>query len=855
MGIIVRSKNITTLKRPIWLDTAGMTKGIGHDRQHLGIILPSGQSIKVRQINADFNDELTLRLLNDDNHTEAFASVGNSWVELSVNAVAVPFIDTPYGDVAPEVEYEYPDTVKVLPVYRKGENESVFFDRWDSQNAEFALVEAEYFIILVPNISKNKIKSLEVVSNIDGLIDYYESIFTFYNELSGLSFEPQRYSDRNIHNRYFIKADKHGPGGAYYGGNWTAESTSSISSYWLLPDPSNWGALHEIAHGYQGKFMSDPYFASGEVWNNIYAACYQSIMLGDRKYKQGWPYNYGNQAGVEKKIADYISIGKELNKWDLRSKLYFMMLMIEKAGMNAFTHFNQQYRLNCNSRVFVAGEHALLDMLSESFATVGNQVDVTPFIQWVGGHITPTQCKRNLFSHARAVCPLNQLFQGDELKSWRQALKLDSDFSLVDVQQLKSSGLKGNVTLRLNIDDFSQIYGDDLILLDGARCAGKLPINLTEMVLHDLPIGVYTLRLPTGKNKKYKPQVSYLVVKPGSSQLQVDFVRKDSSPIVSQKIILLGLGNREFANVVVDHKKGILAIDVIKKDPHVYFPNQDYARLLVRGKDNVELFSKVIPGNNATLSHDEVPFTFGDKIEIYHEEPHRMLLEPVFTGMFDDKNKTNVLQVTPSGLKNEGLNSDPQLALLARVEKVTAALRENYTVLNTDFSEDKDDIYIAINAFTRPQREEVMTQYRDCVPANNLAPGDKLGNAFTLAFNGISEHRFLTVKIDMVKKQMMVSLEPGKAHHYFDSTYAVLRYQDADGNELLNLDIKGNDVQKAQSWILPISGYGGEVLYLRHEEPNNRLLVTNEMQQLRVADRGKLQSYCLVPNGLVRIGE
>jgi hypothetical protein len=53
--------------------------------------------------------------------------------------------------------------------------------------------------------------------------------------------------------------------------------------------------------------------------------------------------------------------------------------------------------------------------------------------------------------------------------------------------------------------------------------------------------------------------------------------------------------------------------------------------------------------------------------------------------------------------------------------------------------------------------------------------------------------------------------------------------------------------------VLPISGYGGEVLSLHHEEPKNRLIITNEMLHIRLAEVGKQQDYCLKPNGLERI--
>src|SRR5467141_4016074 len=115
-----KSQHITVLPRPTWLDVEGMSKGINHDRQHLGIILAAGQEIKVRQTNTAFTEDITLRLLNSDGNTETSKKVGSSWVPLSVNAVAVPFIDTPYtSGVAPVVEYEYPNNSKSLPVYRR----------------------------------------------------------------------------------------------------------------------------------------------------------------------------------------------------------------------------------------------------------------------------------------------------------------------------------------------------------------------------------------------------------------------------------------------------------------------------------------------------------------------------------------------------------------------------------------------------------------------------------------------------------------------------------------------------------------------------------------------------------------
>ncbi|WP_340616351.1 putative mucin/carbohydrate-binding domain-containing protein [Xenorhabdus entomophaga] len=673
--------------------------------------------------------------------------------------------------------------------------------------------------------------------------------------MAGVSFEAENDSDRNIKNRYFMRADKSSLGGAfaYYSSGWTAQTGGSVSSCWLTPKDDNWGSLHEIAHGYEGPFTGDKYFSTGEVWNNIYAACYQDVMLGERKYKEGWLYNYGNMAKVEKEIVDLIAQATPLNQWDLLYKLYFVVLMVDKAGKNAFTHFNQQYRANCNTPGFVLYEHALLDMLSESFAMVSERVDVTPFVQLTGGYVTQTQRDRNAFSHAKAVYPLYQLVNAQQLDEVKTQLKLDSTLRLVDASQLKVSGLKGNVTLNFTIDDFAQIYGEDLILLEGARYAYKTQINSPTMVLSELPIGVYTLRLPTGKDRKYQLTSGYLVVKQGDSAVELHFVKKVSSSIISQKINLLGLGGAVFATLVADYAQGKLVIDVTNTTPHVYFPNVTYAKIFVRDPQGAVVFSKDIHGTQASLSHDELPFTAGYQIEIYHAEPSLVRVNPDYPNIIDNKNKTNLLTLTNSGLRNEALQGDPEQALLMRLKGAAERLRSYPQAYYAPFSSFKDDIYLAINIFGSPQREQLLVTYQDCIPADNTRPGDNQGNAFTLAYKGFSDRQFLTGVVDLVKKTLTVKIEAGIAHSYFPGVYASIGYEDADGNSLYRYEVIGNQTQQVRSVVLPISGYGGEVIRLYHEEPDDRLIITNDMRQVRLAEKGKQQTYRTTSVGLERI--
>ncbi|PLB54911.1 peptidase M60, viral enhancin protein [Aspergillus steynii IBT 23096] len=847
----IKSKQITPLPRPTWLDKAGMSKGVDHDRHHLGIVLAPGQTIKARQTNPAFKSDLTLRLLNDDAHTETSKKFGTSWTSVSVNSVSVPFIDTPYydkpeGNVQPVVEYDFPDGSKTLPIYRKGDDEKAFFALWDSVGAEFALINSAVASVLVPVVDKEALRH----KSIDGLIEYYESLFAFYNSLAGLSFEPEFDSDLNISNRYFMKADIHGAGGAYYGHEWTAASTNAIKGWWLDPLATNWGNLHEIGHGYQASFRNDRYFWNGEVSNNIYAACYQSAMLGDRKYKEGWLYNYGKQAQVEKGITDNSQAKLGLNEWDLRAKLYFLVMMIDKAGWDSFADFNRQYRLASNSPGFKVADYLILDMLSESFIRVAN-LDVTPFVQLCNGVISSTQLQRNHFSQARAVYPLSGLVESDTLTKLQTELKLQSPLDLVEVSQLLASGVTGDVRLSLNINDFSQIYGKSILLLVGSRVVRNVMIQESVVSLSGLTIGAYTLRLPTGRNDKYQtPNDRYLVVKPGLEEVKVDFEPKTGSLVVSQEIKLLGLGDDLFSTIQVDQVNHIVEVAVTEKEPHSYFGDQTYAQIIIKDKSGTEKLRVTMPGKGATLSNDKIPFEPGYTLEVHHEEPsHRIQLSPDFDGVIDHTKKINTFEITASGLKNQALNNDPLKALLPRIEAAATELRSRPFMLRAD-SPAKLDIWLAINLYSGSQRDDLLKQYADCLPTDNDPPVEGLGNAFTVDFKGIGDRQFLKVDVDLNTRKLTVHLESGVAHHYFDDTYASLQYIDADGTEQLNLDIKGSKDQKAGQWPFPISGYGEEVLKIRHEEPKNRLVVTNNMQNRRLSDREKLQDYRITPTGL-----
>ncbi|WP_016588524.1 putative mucin/carbohydrate-binding domain-containing protein, partial [Yersinia pestis] len=257
-------------------------------------------------------------------------------------------------------------------------------------------------------------------------------------------------------------------------------------------------------------------------------------------------------------------------------------------------------------------------------------------------------------------------------------------------------------------------------------------------------------------------------------------------------------------------------------------------------------------GTNQSLSKNDFPLSSCYVIDIFHKEPGRVKLTPAYKGVIDNKSSYNEFIITPYGLQNIKLNNDPKVFLLENIKSAAEMLRSHPIMWHANFSEAKDNIYLAIDIFPSPQKEGLLEQYADCISSYYEKPNEDLGNAFSFIFKGINDREFLTTKLNLVTKKLEVKIVSGTPHSGFKRTYAVLRYFNADGNELLNLDIIGSKKQAGQEWVFPISGYGGEKLYLQHVEPKNRLVITNIMQGIRLSSRTSIQTYEIESLGLSR---
>lgn len=319
-----------------------------------------------------------------------------------------------------------------------------------------------------------------------------------------------------------------------------------------------------------------------------------------------------------------------------------------------------------------------------------------------------------MYSPAKAVFPLYEMVKLGELQQIQSQLKLDSPLSLVNTEQLKFTGLIVNLTIEFTIDDFSQIMGEELILMDGGHEIFTTRILDEKLQFFGIPVGIYTMRLPTGKKTKYQLDQQYAVVKHGDTVLNINFNAKKTSGLVSQQINLLGVGDEQFATVTTDASNGMIHVDVTKIRAHNYFANKIYAEITVKDVQGNIVFSKATKGNNLQLSYETIPFTTGYQLEIYHmEQKTRLKVSSDINAIVDTRAKLNAFLMTPFGLKNRAMNNNPSEDLQCRIASEVAKLKKHPAVWHGKYASPKDDVELALNLYEGDELKYLQDLYED----------------------------------------------------------------------------------------------------------------------------------------------
>ena len=121
----------------------------------------------------------------------------------------------------------------------------------------------------------------------DELIAYYENIFAMYDSIIGLDGSAV---ENKKSKSLFLKADISGAGGAYYGANWTANSSDS-TKMWL--DKLSWELYMKSLTDTKLVLIIKEYLQ--EKFLIIYSVFNINIVNMEKADQVGWLFNFGKR--------------------------------------------------------------------------------------------------------------------------------------------------------------------------------------------------------------------------------------------------------------------------------------------------------------------------------------------------------------------------------------------------------------------------------------------------------------------------------------------------------------------------------------------------------------------------------
>ncbi|MBC6314427.1 Ig-like domain-containing protein [Listeria grandensis] len=841
----IHTKNIFSLEPQNWIFNSGMDKGKNQDRQDLGFILSPDTVLKVRQVNPEFKNNVTLRLIGDAEAIERSVDVGAGWTTISSTEATVPFVTTPYNAANPKLEYEVESNQpqKPLPIYNHGDSEKQFLNTWDKYDCEYGLIQGKDFQLFVPKAGKELARYTTNFPSLDGLIDYYEKVFALDNKMAGL--DNSSPTNQLGKNRYFLKARKDGSAGiaGYYNTNWTVQ-VSPTGIGWF--GRNSWLALHEIAHGYQtsldGRGMN-----TLEVSNNIFGATFQYQEMGKKEADRvGWLFD-GNKAKIDADL--YNRLIKNPGTYDsvgLRDKLILQMMLLQKAGTEAFTKMYQGYRLEANQPGYSAGSYFMPNELNRYYSEYSGY-DFTPVLERWGYKLPVKQVSINRARGYRAVASLADVVPESHLLAARALIDptalINSSFEMVANQEIAPLGLKGELTVQLNPEDATNLKGAKILLKDGKKIVQEQVVRGKDVAFTHVPNGIYTVEFLGDAMSSYEVPQYYAYVKEAQNQLTIPALPQiKATNLINQQIMMKGLGDKQVGYVQTDVAKRQVTVAITTTSPHSYFGTSVYVGVKIFNAKGDLVYEKEATGNNATTETKVLSFETGDKIEIYHAEPSRLTsTEPI---VFNDKN--NVFTMTKWGLRNEQLKNNPEQDLIRKIDAEGQRITQDEGLKATPFiqSPEKKHLALAIDLLNEPFKGEYLEKYSSILSSMHY------GDTFDFTFKRTDASPFATMQVDLLKKQAIVDTKAGKPNPNYPEKYAAILIQSEVGIKKYERNYHGTTTYAASQKTVDLAV--GDYITVYHEAGDKQLGIVNQDSQASLPTTKEV-TYQVTSQGLERV--
>ena len=726
------------------MSLVGTNRGNWHDRQELGMYMPQGSSFEARIKNyTEFKNEIAIDVLNDDSQTEKeykLKADGN-WVKIEATADSVPFAKTTFGtDIEPIIEIKNSTNTKNLIKYTQGGEESKFFADWQSSGDKFAVIEGKSLTMLVPIKNINDIvhenASAYQFKTIDEMLKYYDDFTAQYDNFLGLEYNAKDHLNNNVKTKYFVKANKHGAGAAYYTGNHTAQNGDNISGYLSR----GWLSLHEFGHGYQGTIANQE-LALGEVTNNVLGYYFQQTFL--TKGDNGW---MGDKQEIEKDMKSARDKATKFNDMNERQKLYVLVNVLDKLGPEkTWAAMNTDYRkLRSEGKSITTS-----DLFATEFSKQG--YNVIPYLKenkiFPSDNATSEVYEQNL----PMIFYLRDLVATDDQSSKiKKELNLKSDYDLVSTSDLKKYNLKGNLKITFDIDNIDEIKGKKAYIKDGKETIKEFEITKKEIELKDLPVGIYSIEVPMAKDGYMHEYESAVIKENTNNEKTIKYTKIENNVMASDDSIdFRGLGDAQFAKLNIDMDSKKINFVANNMQPHNYFTDE-YAIVKIYDKYGNLIYEKDFIGNKSIGAiNDNIDVDYEYKISIKHREAKtrlkfnsKLLTEnDTYLETTNLEGYTNYI-IGKNGLEKEGKTSEKNYAnykqkLDKYIKNVRNTLSENDIKNQYKYFKQKSNILSMINGLNETDKAAYKKANEDLLKIEENTAKDDEKNDNIISDNNI----------------------------------------------------------------------------------------------------------------------
>lgn len=704
--------NINGIPRDSSLDSSNTSYGKFHDRYDLGKIMASGSQLRIKS-----TQPITLWLLTNDQKTEQSYQINATEQVITASVNATPFITTPRDSSSVNVEYTFSGETPDLPIYQKNDDATSFINQWETSKAPFGLIKGKYFQLYLPLETLSKIKNMSNLSegfnDLTDLESFYDNeLFPLYNQLTGLSDNP---------NRFFLKADTHGAGGAYYGNNWTADSTSS-GEMWLK---NTWGVKHEIGHGFQNDLMRQ--MGMGEVSNNILGAYYDYHVKFNREAdKKSWLFNYNNQVKLDKELSNQLSQGSIFSDLDLRKKLILIYTLFDRLGLEGISDINKAARDPQLGQMFTTNSKNLYNYLSK----IGQQHGLDFNKVMIDYGFTTNRetyfYQNEMFSNTSLLDSVNNLVDENNIEGVIDQLWANNEdkttrtrFNLVTPKELSVTGLKSNVIVNFTNQLPENLLGTEAALYDGESKVASIKLdNTSSITFKDIPLGAYRIKFASNKERLFVNNPYVISSQKGIvSQIKIEKY-KNPTMLNYNTFEFKGLGDNDFMSINTTPSKSdnnvMIDVNFFSKNPHSYFSNEKYSGLTIESAGQT-LFTKELLGNSTDLFRKVIKVSNSSdantSLSTYHAEPTRLTVKNIIGENLSEKVKTNQFIFSNSGLININSGTSPD----ATVEKVVIKLGDSYLENKNYLISNKltDDLYWLVKLLPEDKQTIYMEKYKE----------------------------------------------------------------------------------------------------------------------------------------------